>query len=128
MDWLWMLDEIDPHSQFIGQGVIERAIAIEVRVWILGLGEQTDRDFEIHFLAVVQAEGEELFIAILSRQMVDNLQRTPPHHRIAAQEMGSKPFASSAAIGKELLADHLVNGRIIIDKQTDQCIALALRE
>src|SRR4030095_8486593 len=58
--------------------------------------------------------------------MMDDLQRTAPHDRIAAQEVRTQPFATGASIRKELLANYLVNGRIVIDEQTNQCGSLAL--
>src|SRR5439155_23459503 len=48
--------KIDSLAQCIPPGVVKGAIAFQIRVWILCLGEKANRHFEVQFLAVVQAE------------------------------------------------------------------------
>jgi len=101
---------------------------MDVHVGILGACEQASALLQVQFLAIRQAKTEKGLVIILAGKVGDDLHGAPAHHRITAEHVRPEPLTDFLAVGKKLVADRLVNSRIVVHEQADQGVPLLFRD
>jgi hypothetical protein len=84
--------------------------------------------FEVEFLAVLEAKGQELVVRGLPIEVKHDLPGAPPQRGVAARGVRPEPLGGRRPAGKQLLLHRAVNERIIVCQQTKQGDPLALGE
>ncbi|MBI3876173.1 MAG: hypothetical protein HY300_09515 [Verrucomicrobia bacterium] len=97
---------------------------IEPRIW--SAGERAK--FHVEVLAARETEGEELVVRILAVEVLHDLRRAPPQHRVAAQRVRAHPVAHRRAVGEDFCADELIDVRVVVREQCQQRGLLAFGE
>ena len=116
---------IQPAAEFVGVAVEHRLVGFDVDERVLGLREQPGALFEVEFLAVAEAEGEEMVVGGLAVEVEDDLPGAAAQRGVVAHGVRPQPFGGRRAAGEKLLPHRPVDGRVLVRQQTEQGAAAA---
>ena len=114
-------------AQCVRVSVEQRLVRLHVDFGKLRLRQQPRGQFQIEFLAVVEAEGEKAIVGRLPVHVPEDFLDAPAQHRVVAQGVGFQPFTRGTAFGQNLPAHRLINLRIFVRQQIKQRRVAALR-
>jgi hypothetical protein len=63
---------------------------------------------------MLQAEREKPGVGFLPVKVLDDLSRAPTQERVAAEDVGTQPFADFGTAGNDFLVNGLIDGRIVV--------------